>query len=153
MLVSSRSRIKLLLLREGNQTPNQQFPFPCWGQWSVTWWGLSSLLQLSQQHRGFCWFFFSFFRYKACHKQAPLLGGRAGPHGLESLKLEPLLHQAKYLVLLDLAVRFYRTENSGLAGSQRSHVQNSYPRENWNFSVMGLPSSSKGKHVTQERPM
>lgn len=75
-------------------------------------------------------FFFSFFRYKACHKQAPLLGGRAGPHGLESLKLEPLLHQAKYLVLLDLAVRFYRTENSGLAGSQRSHVQNSYPREN-----------------------
>lgn len=95
---------------------------------------------------------FSFFRYKACHEQAPILGGTAGPQDLEHLKLEPLLHQTKYLVLQDLAVRFYRTENSDLAGSQRSHIQNSYPRENGNFGFTGPPSSSKGKHVTQKRP-
>lgn len=71
-----------------------------------------------------------FFRYKACHKQVPILGGGAGPHGLESLKLEHLLHEANYLVLQGLAVKFYRTESSDLAGSQRSYVQNSYPREN-----------------------
>lgn len=101
----------------------------------VTWshgGGLSSLFQLSQHHRGFCGLFVCLFVFQIqiLSQQAPILGGGVGSHGLESLKLELLFHQANYLVLQGLAVKFYRTENSDLAGSQRSYVQNSYPREN-----------------------